>query len=508
MKLEILDTRRPDVDPELIADYEALFAGGKAFMARVRRMLPQGPDESDKRYAFRAATAHYLNYAGPIISRFPAWLFTGRLEIRREPKTDGKDFYNEIGEDCDGIGSDLTVFMRERLTRALVQKRSWILVDFPAADPKAEPPASRAEWHERGLGEGYLCPINECDVIDWECDDRGELLMAVVKHRDTRRKSLGAGRDIVTDTWTVWTRDTWERYRVTYEAKKPPQPNDDIPLVDKGDVATKGRVPLVRLEVPDELWIMNLLASPQLEQTRARNAESWGLARTCYAMRILKLAEERELGVHGSGYGLVLGINESVEWDAPPSEAFGPIAAYSERTKEELHRVASQMAYGVNNSAGAVGRSGESKDNDNKLFDIVLGAFGQLVCSAVEKVHDLLSLGRGDEHLEWHVSGLDAFDVENANDLLTNVAMAQTINIPSPTFQRLMMRRAALAMVPDASDVERDRIVAEIDAAMPSEQPMPEAKPKRDAETKAEGEEEPPASQRESAPQPAAAKGA
>ena len=41
--------------------------------------------------------------------------------------------------------------------------------------------------------------------------------LQTVEHvRDT------VGRDVVTDTWTLWRRDGWERYSVTYPRDKPP----------------------------------------------------------------------------------------------------------------------------------------------------------------------------------------------------------------------------------------------------------------------------------------------
>jgi hypothetical protein len=471
VKLAVLNTRRPEVDLELLADYDALFRGGKTFAARLSTLLPQRPDEADKVYAFRLKTAHYLNYAGPIVSRFAAWLFTGRMEVKSEPaNVDG--YYAALREDCDGLGTDLSTMLRKQLTRALVQRRSWVLVDFPA-DAAEAPPETRADWDARGLGKGYLCPLDEVDVLDWEHDEAGELLYAVVKHRDQRRRSPGQGRGMITDTWTVWGRETWERYAVTYEVNKPPKDDDEVPRVAMGKVATKGHVPLVAVELPDELWAMNVLASPQTEQMRARNAESWGLQRTCFAMRIFKLLDREEPPVQGAGYGMVIGVGEDVEWDAPPAEAFTPIAHYADRLKDELHRVTSQMAYGVNNSAASVGRSADSKHQDNKLFDVILGELGRIVCEAAEKILDLVSLGRGDG-VVWSVSGLSKFDIGDATELTTNAVTAQTLNIPSPTFRRMLSKRVAFALVPDASEQERAQISKEIDDNTPDELEAPE----------------------------------
>lgn len=85
MLLKLLDTQRPDVDLALLADYWALFRGGKAFHDRVDRFLPQRPSESPALYAFRKKGAHYLNYAGPIVSYLGALVFSEKPEVGSEP---------------------------------------------------------------------------------------------------------------------------------------------------------------------------------------------------------------------------------------------------------------------------------------------------------------------------------------------------------------------------------------------------------------------------------------
>jgi hypothetical protein len=467
MLLEILDLRRPDVDLELLADYWTLYRGGRAFRERVRRFLPARPYEDPEVYEHRIQTSHYLNYAGPIVAYFAALLFTGRMEKRADNEAPD-DFYDAFEKDCDGAGTPLQALLRDRWTQTLVKQRSWILVDFPRDDPDF-PAQTRDEWSERGLGNGYLCPLDEEDVIDWDVDDRGELEWAMVKHVDTRRRDPMRGRDTIIETWTLWTRETWTRWRIEYKKGERPAPKDAAVLVGIGTVATKGFVPLVRIEVPEALWAMNLLASPQLEQTRARNALSFSLARTCYAMRVFKSEDaEARPPVHGPGLGILIGLDEDVKWDAPPADAFEPVDKYAATLKDELYRVAHQMALGVENNAAAIGRTVESKTADNSATEVVLAAMGEIVRGVVERMYNLLSRGRRDQRT-WTIKGLDSFDVTDATALADAAVTANTLAIPSPTFRRLLHRRVALAMVPDASQDDRDKIAKEIDENTPNE---------------------------------------
>jgi hypothetical protein len=121
------------------------------------------------------------------------------------------------------------------------------------------------------------------------------------------------------------------------------------------------------------------------------------------------------------------------------------------------------MAQGVNNNAAAVGRSGESKQADGAATEIVLRAFGSLVCEAIEGVLDLVSLGRGEAHT-WHVSGLDSFTVADVATLIEAAVGASTLDIRSRTFRVRLKQRVALQMLPDANQEDRDAIASEIEA--------------------------------------------
>lgn len=487
MKYHVLNQRHPSVDLDTLADYDALYKGGLDVARRLNRLLPQRPEEPNDVYEFRKKVHHYLNYAGPIISFLASALASGRLEMRTKTGP-VPDFYNGLKEDCDQAGTDLSQLIRDRLTQSLVKKISWVLVDFPRGEYI---PENAAEWEAQGLGDGYLCSIDAECVLDWGCDKNGNLNWAIVHSKDSPRHSPGMSRDLVTESWTIYEPFSWARYAITYKQDCPPAKDADIPLVESGPCPTPGFVPLVPFELPHGLWAMNLLASPQLESFRTRNGLSWSLQRTCHAMRIFKLHEQYDSKppTQGPGYGLVIGHDEDVAWDAPPMEAFSPVAQYADNLVQELHRVTHTMALGVDNSkASSVGRSGESKEADNSATDTVLKALGLLVCEFVERIFTLLSVGRG-EKIAWHISGLNAFDTKDVSQYLDNSIKAQTLAIPSVTFHREFKTRAALAMVPDASQDVRDAIVKEINEGIVDES-FVSADGKRDKKTNDDDDED------------------
>lgn len=481
MKLATLDTRHPELESscDRLCDYEALYEGGEAIEARVARFIPQRPDEPKEVYDFRKRSFHYVNYTGFIVNFFVAALFGSRLDFHA--RGDGNEspelpeWFADFREDCDTEGTDFVDFLSERLTQALIKRRVWILVDFPKA---AAPPETRADWRASGLDRGYLCPVDPERVLDWRYGPDRQLLWAIVHNESCDRDDPAATREIITETWTIYRRDGWERYAISYKKGQRPKPDEDAPLVDAGPSATPGVVPLVPLELKRGLWLLNHLASPQIEQLRSRNALSWSLARTCFAQRMFFL--EKELGeepVAGPGYGSVFGKDDKVEWDSPPSSAFSPQAEYGEKLKDEIFRIAGQMGLGTDNSkAAAVGRSGESKAADFSVTVSVLIKLGKPVKEVAQILLRLLALGRG-ETTKFRAEGLVEFDVANLEALLTGATTARTLAIKSPTFNRLLDTRVALALVPDASEEQRAKIAKEIEENTPDEIEPPSMPP-------------------------------
>ena len=474
MKISTLDQRKPGVDLAQLEDYEALYKGGAAMKARQTRFQPQRPYEPDEHYRFRIASAHYLNYIGPIVNFFASSLFTDRLEIRSEP-TEITPYYSAWRSDVDGAGTDLVEKLKKALTLALQHGHSWLLVDFPSSPEAA--PETRAEWEAAGLADGYLCALEASEILDWRIDDRGQLSWAIQYRSEACRMTPYDTRDTVTETWTVWASEGWERYSITYPKGKRPGSETELSPVANGRLSG---VPLVLIELPPVLWILDLLAEPQIEHMRNRNALSWSLGRTAYAQRIVKVRDrEGDLPKSGAGYGIILAIDESIAWDAPPAEAFTPLADYTQDLKDEIYRVSSQMALGVENNSAAVGRSAASKKEDSSSTAVILKAYGKIICEATKKALSLLSSGRGDV-IEWTVSGLSKFASGDVSALVEQALGAQTLEIPSPTFKRHLAGRVALSLSPDADQATRDAMLKEIEAgvsAEPTELPEVEEEP-------------------------------
>lgn len=464
-----LNQRHPSCNIERTKDLEALYRGDECFDARISHFLPKWELETEDRYALRKKIAHYRNYLGAVIDYFAALLFSGKVTAIAKTE-DGKDvadpdpYYTEFREDCDGDGKDLEAFFKERLTEAMVHRCSWFSIEHPS--DQGFPPENAAEFEERKLGNCELCAIPFGDVYDWECDSDGRLEWALVHSIEAKRAGLSGGRTAVVERWTHYLPDRVDVYGISYDTKSPPNQDTVVPLRPaEGYTHRFGCVPVQCLEVPIGLWAANRLRTPQLAHFRASNAQTWSLATSCFSMLVFYSAIAREdLGkvIAGAGKGFFLGQGDKAEWVAPPSAHFGALDEEIKAQKDEIFRLAHQMALGVENNAAAIGRSAESKASDSEATRVILEAYGELVVESMERVYDLVSAVRGDAY-DWSVDGLGDFASADVGALVGMLEKLEKFGgIPSITWNSKNLAQIARALRPDLAEEDHDKIAKEI----------------------------------------------
>jgi hypothetical protein len=463
MQIELLNTKHPEYDAPTWEDYWALYAGGQEFRKRITRMLVRNSKEPDAVYQERIKIAHYRSYLGPIVDYFVSYMFTSQLTIRAsidgEP-VEPDEWYATLKEDCDGTGKDLVDFLRDRLTRALVDGRAWWIVELP--DDGGERPQSRKEWQDRHLGDVTLRAIDRSQLLDWGIGADGQMDWAIVYAQEHPRRSPTSERDTILHRWWLYDRENVELFEYLQKKGQPINPKTDVGSVGGPRRHGFTRVPLVDLSVPVGLWVANRIESPQREHFALSNAHTWAIRRTCYAMPVFKIKDAQQPPTFGTGYYIMIGTDEDVVWSAPPATPFEMISAEVKAQKDEIFRIIHQMSLGVENNASTIGRSGWSKREDAVSTTVILTAYGACIRESVEKMYQLISDGRSEPYA-WSIEGMDKFSPSNALDFVQAVTQALTIDIPSPTWGKEVRGRVALALVPDASQGVKDTILNEIE---------------------------------------------
>jgi hypothetical protein len=504
VKLSTLTQKNPAYNEKLWAKYHALYVGGDVFAGCVPDFLPRNPQEEENNYRVRCGSAQYTNYVGPIIDFFAAKVMNAPVEAKPLDDEEEPEFYEEWREDVDGSGSNLVDFFRARFVDACVKGLGWWSFEVP--DAGETPPANLAEYEDRGLGRVTLAAIDRAQVIDWQADVRGELEWAIVHAVERPRRSPDESRGAIVETWKVYDRERVTTYAIAYTEDKPPRPDDEVPMVAQR-LHGFPRVPLMCMGFEGTrpahvkiglrnvalstsqvrgLWPMGRLADIQTAHFRQEAALEWSIARTCYAMPVFRMEDKPP--TMGAGYYIMIKPTESVEWTAPPTAHLGIAEQRVATRRDEIYRVANQLAQGVDNNAAAIGRSADSKLADAASTEVVLTIFGAFVREAIEKTFDLVSEARtgadmrpDDKPLRWMVSGLDKFDVTDVAALMAAVTQFSALNIPSRTASAAIKTRAAIALLQGATEEQRKKIEEEIEDGTTAEEAIviPEAPPEK-----------------------------
>lgn len=516
--------RHPDWLGEYWAECRALYAGGsrllrdkKVLESLFRKHLHEDP----KIYEERKARAHYYPYAGTIIDHLLAGMGTDPLRVtfaledaetgerELDPAAEWWERWvadvtdtaerpsdygledDDDGEDDDEGGTTMHAFIVDTLREALQTGTAWVLADLPYVDPEAPAPIvdSKLTAEKAGLSnlaDPYLCIVPAEQVIDWQTDDKGALLWAIVMTQEQIRDSPKQRRGIVRHTYVLWDRETWTKYQIDVDPNKLPALEQEVPVVDDGAHGF-GRVPIERLVLPEGLYAMGKLHSLAREHFNKRCAMSWAEYKSLFAVLYEFLGAEDNGGmptpsaqidgnratnqVRGQGWTQVRGKDDDARFVGPDTAPFTEARESCNDAMREMHRVMFSMALSANMDKAALQRSGESKEQDSATTAVLLDAFGKIARRFLRRLLVLASLGRGEAPPKATVDGLEQFDVSGvASAIAEAVEMFNGIPILSPTFRELALARLYAKYLGDATPEQMVKIRAEIKEAISAEQ--------------------------------------
>lgn len=465
------------------ADYRLLYRGGLEFLraagattsghgpstsspmmaqsrTALRRFLYQLDGEPNEKYVLRWNRAHYEGYLPAIVDYFVAWLFSSPPIIRPQDSAEMPEWWPAFAADCTGAGVSLLDFVRERFLDALIVQRSGWLI------------------RKSDDGLPVLAAYNAEDILDWQRDDQGELEWVLLRSCEAKR-AFPAER-VETETYTYVDRQQWRTWQMQGDGKEQPK---TLEVLD-GNVHGLGVVPFVQIEIPFGMWIANKLASWQVDLFNKVNMLSYAQLMGCFLQPYIKSVDEHASNrIFGEGVLLHLRAGsagqegEDFGWKSPD---VGPLEHLWDQIKEmrdEGYRISHQMALAVDATAiNAVGRSGASKVEDRRSTEIILGGYGAFVRDGITRTTDIVSLIVGDD-TKWTCDGFDNFDVSSLSEELQTAALADSLGIPSPTFEKKLKTQIAFRLLDREDEQTRNDVREEIDEAVDQKQESREQLP-------------------------------
>jgi hypothetical protein len=444
----------------------ALYAGGNRLLGDKKvfeRLFPKNRFEPGDVYGARQARAHYYPYAGTIIDSLLSGLSSDPLRVafgtiddstgQLEPAT-GADWWgdfiedvtdeaadNDIDDDGDATDDDASGpaggvsmhhFMIELLRECEQTRFAWVRCDLPPAPEVA--PTSKLEEDEQN--SPYLCIVPAEQVIDWECDDvTKDLLWVLTLEVTSPRESIRVKRGKkLHHVYTLWTQTDWARYEIDVDPSN--LPNEAATFTPVAAATHDfGRVPFVRVMLPEGLWAMGKLHSLAREHFNKRCAMSWAEYKSLFSILYEFLDDGmagQDMPVVGQdpnratdqlrtqGYSQIRRANDKAMFVGPDPIAFKEARDSCNDAMREMHRVMFSMALSANMDKQALSRSGDSKEQDSITTQVVLAALGQLARRIVRALLALVSCVKKEPVPDTIVMGLEHFDVTGVSSAIAD----------------------------------------------------------------------------------------
>ncbi len=495
-----LRQRHPDYDGKRMQELHDLHAGGWDIQKKAAEYLTQVCNEHERRFAERCKTTAYLGYFGQVVEQFTSDLFAQPLSIMApadadDPTTPGDppdEFYKEFEKDCDLRGTAFVDMVKDVMSMALVQRTAFACIDSKAPDPGAPAPANRAQEEASGSLRFYAYLVSPRDIIDWKEDDRGGFVWLIVDRKEQDRETPFDARDTVRETFTVWTmegegpnaRAAWAQYVFAYPADKPPRDEDMANPAGQGLTSFR-RIPYIRMMLPKGLWVGDVVGQPQKEHWQRRSclngAQSRSMASIPFISRGPEIpkrggpypSETQEdpergrdpIGKFNSEGFVEIGSGDTLAFAEPEGRCYELVAKQIDELKDEIFRVTHMMAASVKPSAGTLGRSAASKQQDGKMTALVLRALGKEARDFALAIYRTMAVARGND-VNWIANGLDNYEAIERQDIIAEAISLPMIDIPSETFLVTLTMQIAEKLLTGMDPLTLDTIRREIEAGV------------------------------------------
>lgn len=496
MEYKILNQYHENYDHNKHERQEALYKGGDYLIEHIKLFIKQNPGEHPNAYDGRLQCASYINYMAEIIDHYTSNLFSKQLTVipagdATNSATPGdalqdKQFYQDFATNCDLSGTSFSAMMKKILTETLTHGVGYVGIDFPLIN---EIPSNLAEEEAIGAARAYLYYVSNESLINYECDEFNKLKWCVLKKCYSKQDSPFNAKDKKTIQFKVWTIENnyakWQLFEITTKLNREPKPNDEVQLVSEG-ITSFHEIPILALEVEEGLCISNKIGNLCVDHLKERTNYLFAKNRSLNAVPYYKIGPEFDSNGMSSPISednnrgakaarqfanrgmLVIGHQDELGFLEPSGSSFELTAKSLDSLADEIHRIVHQMANSVASSSTSLGRSGLSKEMDNRATEIILTEYGNLVKQLSVNIYNCIAEARN-ENIIWQAIGLSNYQIVD-KDLLIKEAMAvnNTLNIPSNTFKKSYLSQLANALLPGLAPETQIVIKSEIDKSVDS----------------------------------------
>jgi hypothetical protein len=435
IKLSILESCHPDYSRNLPAlqEIDVLTSGGYKLKKVIREFLPQRPGEDATTYEHRIKKFTYLNILGAAINDQINRLANGSLVISglKDDKV-----WNSFRENTDLRGRNEKALISYILREILKFKKIYLHIDKPKV---AVNPLNKAQEELLGI-RPYVVTYTPFQVINWS-EEEGYLKWIKVRQviEDTSDPLQAATTKVI---WTFIDGTHITKYGASVELDsygnitkldgEPVNEDTTASLIGESVPHGLGSIPVIKVELPDEVWVADQAASKALEHLRT-DCSKYDLLTFAYFQRTYKKIQtpDSDFDVSHtdidseplpSGLQHILELDE-FKWNEPQGHILPHLMDSLRQIESQVKDLVSSGGFSA--SKGAVTQSGESKRMDFYKQETLLKSYGELLIDAYQKVLHLVAKSLGLSYEGISVTGLNSFDndsLEHQIDKLVNLS--------------------------------------------------------------------------------------
>ncbi|MEH1966747.1 hypothetical protein [Nostoc sp.] len=427
LPLEFLESKNAEYEQMLPAlnEIDLLISGGYRLKNAIRHFLPQRPGEENEIYETRLKKFTYLNILSTNVNEQVSKLANAPMTI------DGLDinpkFWSAFREDTDLAGRSeknlITLIFRELLKF----KKIFIHVDKPKSEVS---PVNKLQEEALGL-RPYVVTYSPLQVINWS-ESKGKLNWLKIRQvSEDNFNPITAPRKVC--TWTIIDDTYVAKYSAIVEldgqgniTKVNSEMTNADTTISLVSLIPHGfnQVPVLKIELPDQLWVADQAASKAIEHLRT-DCTKYDLLTMSYFQRTFKRSLKPDGDLENSyeddvppptGLQHVIEVDQ-FQWAEPKGDIIKHMA-------DSLKAIESQVrdliaAGGVSSSNGAITQSGVSKQMDFAKQEAMLRSYGEIIIDFYQDLLQLVAKAAGIDGGKISATGLNSFD----NDTLDSVLM-------------------------------------------------------------------------------------
>jgi hypothetical protein len=525
---EIISKRHPEYKPlmQRIERQQLLYKGGYDIQKQAKLFLKKHPIETAQQYEERVRGAAYFPFISQFVDNVSAALFSDDLKMRDgmqgqtddgyqsddlESSTETLDpVYADFAVNCDLKNTSYHNWEKDRFTEALYQTLVYIGADFPANDTT---PVSKKDEEEQGTSQPYTFTLDPHCVINWKFrdDDEQKLEWCVLEYDIPIEPSplIEPKHQLY---WNVLRMQddvcVWDGYQSPIlDITKIPQPKDL--MSDQGTTPTSFKEINVQVrKLPPGLHIGNKLGPLAEEHYSRRSHLVASENKTLGSLMVVKLGPEISApgealpaDIPNKGRGIrqdlmnkgftVVGSDDDVKCVESLGTSHKFVSEELNHVVETMHQVVNQMALSAQTNTKALGRSGDSKQEDRHALETLLTAYARYVKDWATELYTMIANARA-ETIDWMPEGLDTFVEEPRQELIQELtALAPQGNVlqllPSPTLHVKYLTRLGFNLVGDVTDDEAQTIKDELKESIMSGEHLPQTTQDQDGYNQGSG---------------------